>query len=80
MSVRKVSVREARQRLRYLVELVQAGDEVIVLRRGIEVGKLVQPARKTVPLPDLSNLRASVELRGRALSREVKESRRSSRY
>ncbi len=80
MSTRKVSIREVRRRLRYLLEQVQAGDEVVVLRRGIEVGKLVRPARKTVPLPDLSGLRASVKLRGQALSQDIREARRSSRY
>jgi prevent-host-death family protein len=80
MSTQKVSVREARQRLRRLLEQVQAGDEVVVLRRGIEVGRLVRAERKAVPLPDLSGLRASVKLRGRALSQDIREGRRSSRY
>ena len=80
MSTQRVSIREARQRLRHLVEQVQAGDEVIVLRRGVEVGRLVRPQRTNPPLPDLSGLRASVKLRGRALSEDVREGRRSGRY
>lgn len=80
MSIHKVSVREARQRLCRLLDQIQAGDEVVVLRRGVEVGRLVRPQRTAAPLPGLSGLRASVKLRGRALSRDVREARRSSRY
>ena len=63
-----------------MLDQVQAGDEVVVLRRGVEVGKLAPPDRKTPPLPDLSSLRAAVKLRGRALSRNIREARRTSRY
>ena len=75
-----MSVRRAREGLRRLLDQVQAGDEVVVLRRGLEVGKVVSPDRRTPPLPDLSSLRAAVKLRGRALSRDIREARRSSRY
>jgi len=80
MSTHKVSVREARQRLRWLLDQVQAGDEVVVLRRGVAVGKVVRPDQKRIPLPDLRTFRASVKVRGRALSQDVREARRNSRY
>jgi len=80
MSTQKVSVREARQNLRRLLDQVQAGDEVVVLRRGVEVGRLVRPERKTTTLPDLSNLRASIKLGGRTLSQDIKQARRNGRY
>ncbi|MGH9452459.1 MAG: type II toxin-antitoxin system Phd/YefM family antitoxin [Terriglobia bacterium] len=80
MSTHRVSVREAREGLRRLLDQVQAGDEVLVLRRGVEVGRLVRPERRPVPLPDLSALRASVKRRGRALSQDIREARRSNRY
>jgi len=80
MGTHKVSVREARERLRHLLDQVQAGDEVVVLRRGVEVGRIVRPERKTTPVPDLSSFRASIKLRGRPLSQDVQEARRSSRY
>jgi antitoxin (DNA-binding transcriptional repressor) of toxin-antitoxin stability system len=76
----KVSVREAREGLCRLLEQVQAGDEVVVLRRGVEVARLVRPARKSPPLPDLSGFRASIRIRGQALSESIQEARRSSRY
>lgn len=80
MSTHRVSVREARERLCRLLDQVQAGDEVVVLRRGVEVGRLVRPQRRTAPLPDLGGLRASVKLRGRPLGQDILETRRSSRY
>ena len=80
MSTQRVSVKEARQRLRHLLDQVQAGDEVVVLRRGVEVGRLVRPERTRMALPDLSGLRATVKLRGPALSQEIVDGRRSSRY
>jgi prevent-host-death family protein len=80
MGTHKVSVREAREGLRRLLDQVQAGDEVVVLRRGVEVGRLVPPERKPPPLPDLSLFRASIKIRGAALSQSIREARRSSRY
>ena len=80
MSVRRVSVREARQHFRRLLDQVEAGEEVIVLRRGVEVGSLTKPRRKNVRLPDLDSFRASIKVSGRPLSREIIETRRSSRY
>ena len=80
MSVQKVGMREARQRLRLLLDQVQAGDEIVVLRRGLEVGRLVRAQRRIAPLPDLSEFRASLKLRGSALSREINQARRSSPY
>jgi antitoxin (DNA-binding transcriptional repressor) of toxin-antitoxin stability system len=63
MTARRVSIREARQRLHNLLEQVQAGHEEVVLRRGVDVGRLVRPEQTGEPLPDLSGLRASVKSR-----------------
>ena len=80
MGTHKVSVREAREGLRRMLDQVQAGDEVIVLRRGVEVARLVRPARKAPPLPDLTGFRASIKIRGQALSESIREARRRSRF
>jgi len=80
MATHKVSIREARERLRRLLDQVQAGDEVVVLRRGVEVGRLVRPERKTTPLPDLGPFRDSIKLRGKPWSQSIREARRSGRY
>lgn len=80
MATHRVSIRETRQRLRRLLEQVQSGDEIVVLRRGVEVGRLLPPKRKPGDLPDLSDFRRSIKLRGRALSEEIEQARRNSRY
>jgi prevent-host-death family protein len=80
MNTRKVGIREVRQRLRSLLAQVQAGDEIIVLRRGVEAARLIPPKQKSVPLPDLTEFRASVKVKGGAMSREVIDNRRRSRY
>ncbi len=77
--MRRISVREARQRLRALLNRVQAGEEIAVLRRGVEIARLVPPQRRR-RLPDLAGLRASIRLSGRPLSTEVIEARRRARY
>ena len=80
MGTHKVSVREAREGLRRMLDQVQAGDEVVVLRRGVEVARLVRPQRKPPPLPDLTGFRASIKIRGQALSESIREARRRSRF
>ncbi len=80
MGTHKVSVREAREDFRRLLDEVEAGSEVVVLRRGVEVARFIRPERKVPPLPDLSDFRASIKLRGKPLSQCIQEARRSSRY
>jgi antitoxin (DNA-binding transcriptional repressor) of toxin-antitoxin stability system len=80
MSTYRVTVRQARERLPRLLNQVEAGDEVVVLRRGVAVARLVRLQPKTATLPDLSGFRASVTLKGWALSRDIREARRSARY
>ena len=79
-AVRAVSVREARERLRAILERVQAGEEIAVLRRGVEVARLVPPPRQPKRAPDLADLHAAVRVRGRPLSAEIIADRRKARY
>ena len=78
--MRKVSVKEARENLRELIEQVAAGEEVILLRRGKEVARLVPPQRSRRKLPSLESLRASIHPKGKALSKEVISAREKERY
>ena len=78
--MRRISVKEARQRLRALLNQVQAGEEIVVLRHGVEVARLVPPPRRRSRLPDLAGLRASVVIKGRPMSAEVIAARRSACY
>lgn len=78
--MRTVSVREARQRLPALLNQAHAGEEIAVLRRGVEVARLVPPPRRASRLPDLAEFRASVRVRGQPLSAEVVAGRKGARY
>lgn len=78
--MRKVSVKEARQNLRELIEQVAAGEEIILLRRGKEVARIVPPKRSRKKLPSLESLRESIHLKGKALSQEVISAREEERY
>lgn len=78
--MRKVSIRDARRWLRALLDDVQEGEQIAVLRRGVEIARLVPTPRRPAPLPDLTDLRASVRVRGRPISADVIASRRSARY
>ena len=75
-----VSVAEARQNLKALLDEVSAGREVSVVRRGQEVARLVPPPRRRGRLPALGSFRASIRVTGEPLSRTVVRMRREGRY
>jgi len=66
-TMERVGIREVRMRLRELLQRVASGEEVIILRRGKEVARLVPP-RKKGRLEDLKTFRESISLRGEPAS------------
>ena len=76
----RVSVRDARGNLRALLERVQAGEEIAITRRGVEVARIVPPVRELAPFPDLAEFRASLAVRGEPVSETVIGARRDARY
>jgi len=78
--VRKVSVAEARRRLKTLLDDVATGKQVAVLRRGREVARLVPPPGSVARrLPPLGAFRKSLSVEGK-LSETVARARRAERY
>jgi prevent-host-death family protein len=76
----EVGIRELRRNLSAILDAVEAGEEVVVRRRGTEVARLV-PAKPARPgLPSLRDFRARIEVQGEALSRQIVEARRGERY
>ena len=59
-----------------LLNRVAADEEVVILRRGREVPRLVPPARMRVPLPELTAFRAAIRLKGEPMSATVIKKRR----
>jgi len=76
-----VSIREARKRLSELIAAAERGESVIITRRGREVALLAPLARKPRRrLPDLSEFRASIKVKGKGLSETVTAMRSRERY
>lgn len=76
----QVSIREVRSNLRALMERVEAGEEIVIVRRGRGVARLVPLAQEPRRFPDLTAFRASHRLSGEFLSETVIRQRRDARY
>ncbi len=76
----EINVKEARARLSFLLKRVEKGDEVLLLRRGKKVARLVPVQTPQRPLPSLKEFRSSIRLKGKPLSAVVIESREEERF
>jgi prevent-host-death family protein len=75
-----VSIKEARENMKSLLDRVAAGEEIALLRRGREVARLIPPKTTRRRLPSLEAFRRGVAVRGRPLSDDVVKGRREERY
>jgi prevent-host-death family protein len=76
-----VNLKEARKRLGELVRAAERGESVVLARRGKKVARIEAiAAANGKRLPDLSDFRASVEAKGKALSHTVIEGRAQERH
>ena len=71
----EINVRDARSNLKALLDRAAAGEEIVLLRRGRAVARLLPPETARRRLPWLGAFRASLHLAGRPLSREVTQAR-----
>jgi len=80
-TVKTVGVREARRRLGELVDAAERGESVIITRWGREVARLgpVAPQGER-RLPDLSEFRQRIQVRGEPLSKTVAALRERERF
>uniref|UniRef100_A0A7C4RRH7 Antitoxin n=1 Tax=Desulfatirhabdium butyrativorans TaxID=340467 RepID=A0A7C4RRH7_9BACT len=76
----EVSVKQARNSIATLLDLTQKGEEILILRRGKKVARLVSIVNSEKRLPDLSDFRASIVVGGDSLSQAVIDSRNMERY
>ncbi len=67
----EVNVRDARRSFKALLDRVAAGEEIVLLRRGKPVARLVPPAAEPSRLPALGRFRGGIHVAGRPLRREV---------
>ena len=76
----EINVKEARNRISSLLDRVEEGVEIIILRRGKEVARLVPFAGMVRRLPSLRDFRSSIKPRGSPLSETVIQGRQDERY
>lgn len=76
----EINAKDARSRFSSLLDMVQEGDEVVILRRGRAVARLVPPSGKVARLPDLKVFRNSIKIIGDPLSKMVIRERDEERY
>jgi prevent-host-death family protein len=76
----EVNIREARASISTLVERARKGEEVMILRRGKKVARLVPVESAHKSLPDLSGFRDSIAIKGGPLSQAVIDGRNQERY
>lgn len=76
----EVNVKEARAKISSLLDRTQKGEEVVIVRRGKRVARLVAVGDVSKRLPDLHTFRASISVKGTSLSRSVIRGRSEERY
>jgi prevent-host-death family protein len=76
----EVNVEEARNRLGHLLDEVQSGEEITILRSGEEVARIVPPKRDRLRLPHLNDFRSSIRISVGSLSKMVKINKEEKRY
>lgn len=76
----EINVKEARNKLSSLLDRVEEGNEVVLLRRGKEVARLVPPSGMGKRLPSLRDFRSSIKIKGNTLSETVIQNRQEEHY
>ena len=76
----EVNAKKARGEWSSLLKRVEAGEEVVISRRGRKVAKLVSLREDARNLPSLKAFRAGVRISGEPLSQTVVRSREKERY
>jgi len=76
-----VNLKEARRRLSDLIKAAERGQSTVITRRGKQVARLGPVEAKAARgLPDLSEFRASIKIKGKSLSETLAEMRAEERF
>jgi len=77
----RVNMREARRRLSEIVNAAEHGESTVITRRGRKVARVepIAPARGRT-LPDLTEFRSSIKVKGKPLSQVVIDGRKEARF
>jgi prevent-host-death family protein len=76
----EINAQEARSKFSMLLKHAEAGDEVVILRRGKKVARLLPSHDEGRRLPPLKEFRASIHIKGDSLSAAIMRERKETRY
>lgn len=76
----EVTIKEAKTHMSALLDRSQKGEDVVIVRRGKRIAKLVPLGGTQQSLPDLQDFRKSIAVKGKSLSSEVVQGRNEERY
>jgi prevent-host-death family protein len=76
----EVNVKEARTKISSLLDRTERGEDVVIIRRGKRVARLVAVGDACKRLPDLCRFRDSISVKGESLSATVIQGREEERY
>ncbi|MEA3411763.1 MAG: type II toxin-antitoxin system prevent-host-death family antitoxin [Pseudomonadota bacterium] len=71
----EINVKEARDRFRELLDLAEAGEDVVILRRGHPVARLIPVEKPVKHLPSLETFREGIGPSGSPSSDLLREDR-----
>jgi len=76
----EISAKEARSKLSSLLNKVEEGGEIVIVRRGKRVARLITAESRVKRLPTLKDFRASVKIKGLCLGDVILREREGARY
>lgn len=80
-NMRGVSIKEARENLKAIIDRVMAGERVNILRRSKVVAQLVPPEPEQAQrAPSMEAFRKTIKVKGKSMSEEIIKARRAERH
>lgn len=76
----EVNVKEARTKISSLLDRTERGEDIVIIRRGKRVARLVAVGDACKRLPDLRRFRDSISVKGESLNAIVIQGRKEERY
>jgi prevent-host-death family protein len=76
----EISAKEARDKLSSLLSKAAEGGEIVIVRRGKKVARLITAESRMQRLPTLKEFRASVRIKGPSLGGIILRGREEARY
>jgi len=73
--MKKLTIRQTRQALSHLDQLLEAEGEVMITRRGAPIARLIQIDNKKRPIPSHKDLRDSMPRMRRSSEQLIREDR-----